>query len=198
LNKGASEPSSSDQLAPLSEEREIIERLQRGDHSAFQTLYDWYGDTIYRQVVLPRCPNRELAEDCLRDTFRKALEKIGSYKLSNRSIFFWLRRIAINLAMDVHRRSKRDRNLAEKVRADPIALTQRPDRPDRGLEIQDAKRDVQTSLSRMNKRYARVLSLRLLQGRSREDCAELLGVSIGNFDVLLHRASKAFRKVYPP
>ena len=50
----------------------------------------------------------------------------------------------------------------------------------------------------MNKRYARVLSLRLLQGRSREDCAELLGVSIGNFDVLLHRASKAFRKVYPP
>lgn len=176
----------------------MIERLQHGDRSAFKSLYEWYGDTIYRQVIVPRCPNRELAEDCLRDTFRKALEKIGTYKMANRSIFFWLRRIAINLAMDTHRRNKRDRNLAEAVRADPQPLTQQPARPDRGLEVEDTKRDVQTSLSRMNPRYARVLSLRLLEGRSREDCAELLGVSIGNLDVLLHRACKAFRKVYPP
>ena len=47
MNKGASEPSNRDQLAPLAEERQVIERLQQGDRAAFNILYEWYGDTIY-------------------------------------------------------------------------------------------------------------------------------------------------------
>ena len=44
----------------------------------------------------------------------------------------------------------------------------------------------------------RVGSLRLIEDRTREECAEEMGVTVGNFDVILHRATKAFRKVYPP
>jgi RNA polymerase sigma-70 factor (ECF subfamily) len=177
----------------------VILRLQQGDRTAFATLYGWYGDLIYRQAILPRCPITELAEDCLRETFRTALEKIETFRLANRSIFFWLRRIAVNKAIDIHRRHKRDQALAEAVQAEPsVPVGAPPPRPDRGLEVEDTRRQVEASLSNMNARYAKALRLRLIEERTREECADLLGVTVGNFDVILHRASKAFRKVYPP
>lgn len=199
MSEGASRPKPGSDLVPLEEERAVIVRLQNGDRAAFATLYGWYGDAIYRQAILPRLPNRELAEDCLRDTFRTALEKIGSFRIENRSIFFWLRRIAVNKAIDTHRARKRDQLLAEAVKSEPTPqLSQGPARPDRGLEVEDTRRMVERSLQNMNARYATALRLRLIEERSRAECAEILGVTVGNFDVILHRASKAFRKVYPP
>ncbi len=182
----------------MDEERAVVERLKTGDRAAFATLYGWYGDAVFR-VVLSRLPQREAAEDCLRDTFRTALEKIGSFTYSGRSIFYWLRRIAVNKAMDTHRKTRRDRELSERVKASaaPVMGSGAP-RPDRGLEVQDTARQVEASLSRVNPRYARVLRMRLIEERTREECAEILEVTVGNLDVLLHRACKAFRKVYPP
>lgn len=177
----------------------MIQRLQAGERDAFAELYGWYGDLVWRQAILPRLPNRELAEDCLRDTFKTALEKIGSYKSVDRSIYFWLHRIGVNKAIDIHRRHKRDRKLVEAVRADAAdSLHTRPDAPDRGLEVDDTKRMVEASLGLLNERYAKALRLRLLEDRTREECATILNVTMGNFDVILHRASKAFRKVFPP
>ena len=57
---------------------------------------------------------------------------------------------------------------------------------------------IEESLRKINARYALALRLRLLEDRDREDCAEQLGVSVGNFDVIFHRACKAFRDNYPP
>ena len=96
----------------------VISRLQQGDRTAFATLYGWYGDLIYRQAILPRLPIPELAEDCLREAFRTALEKIDTFRLENRSIFFWLRRIAVNKAIDIHRLHRRDERLGEQVAAE--------------------------------------------------------------------------------
>ena len=126
------------------------------------------------------------------------LEKIERFEYADRSIFYWIRRIALNKAMDSHRRDKRDRALADRVQAQPHIRPAAAPRPDRSLEVSDTARDVDLSLSRMNPRYARVLRLRLIEERSRQECAELLGITVSNLDVLFHRASKAFRKVYPP
>ena len=196
--KSTRAPATTGDLVALEEERAVILRLQSGDRTAFATLYGWYGDLLYRQAILPRLPIPELAEDCLRETFRTALERIDTFRLENRSIFFWLRRIAVNKAIDIHRRHRRDERLAEAVGAEPEPPMAVPDRPDRNLEVDELRRMVETSLSNLNARYARALRLRLLEERTREECAEDLGVSVGNFDVILHRAAKAFRKVFPP
>ena len=185
-------------LVDLEEERSVILALQRGDRGAFATLYRWYGDLLYRQVILPRLPIPELAQDCLKDTFRTALERIETFRLENRSIFFWLRRIAANKAIDVHRRHRRDERLVEAVKVEPTLSVAQPDRPDRQLEVDEVRRMVETSLANLNGRYAKALRMRLIEDRSREECAEALEVSVGNFDVILHRAAKAFRKVFPP
>ena len=190
-----------DGLAPLDQELAVIERLKQGDASAAGELYEWYGDKLYRSVILPKLPVRELAEDVLRDTFRVVLEKINQFEPRGASIFFWLRRIAINRAIDVYRAYKRKRRLRDLAPIEETierTMSTPPPSPERAPEIAETREQVRLSLDKLNPRYAQALRLRLLEDRDREECAALMEVTVGNFDVILHRACKAFRKVYPP
>ena len=185
----------------LEQEKEMVSGLQTGNMSSATLLYKQFSTRLFRQVIISRLPNLDQAEDVLCETFRIALEKISSYTVIDRSIFFWLRRIAINLVIATYRKQVRKRELSERILArnalgDVIGTTW--ESPDRGLEREDAKEMVEESLKRLKPRYAQVLRLRLLQDRSREECAEELGVTVNNFDVLFHRACKSFRDNYPP
>jgi RNA polymerase sigma-70 factor (ECF subfamily) len=186
-------------LVPLEEERVVILRLQQGDRSAAAQLYAWYGDLVYRQVILARLPNPDRANDCLADTFCTALTRITTYEVRNLSIFFWLRRIAINKVIDLYRKEGRNVELPESLSDDDASAVAEPtSAPDQRIDADETRKMVETSMSRLNPRYAEVLRLRLLEDKSREECADLLGVKGGTLDVLLHRAAKAFRQVYPP
>ena len=102
-------------------------------------------------------------------------------------------------AIDVHRANQRRERLQD-------ALEQESDRtvgtpppaPDRGQEVKETQELVEEALATLNPRYAMALRMRLIEDRDREECAAEMGVTVGNFDVILHRASKAFRKKYPP
>ena len=191
----------SDDLMPPDQELKVIERLKDGDRNAAGELYSWYGEAIYRKVILPKLPVTELAEDVLRDTFRIVLERIDQYETRGVSIFFWMRRIAINRAIDVYRAYKRQRRLQQIAPIEETierTMSPPPPRPDSAPEVAETRAQVDASLEKLSPRYAQALRLRLIEDRDRDECAELMEVSIGNFDVILHRACKAFRKVYPP
>lgn len=174
----------------------MIARLQNGDRSAVAVLFGWYGEILYRQAILVRLPIPELAEDCLRETFRIALEKIDTFRPEGSSIFFWLRRIAVNKAIDVHRQHRRDQRISAQAQVETASAGE-SEAPDHGIEVEDVRQLVESCLASLNARHAKALRMRLIEERSREECAEALGVTVGNFDVILHRAAKAFRKVYP-
>jgi RNA polymerase sigma factor (sigma-70 family) len=184
-------------VVPLGDEEAVVRRLQRGDRAALATLYGWYGDRLYR-AILRYLPRPEAAEDVLKDTFRTALERIDTFSWQGRSIYPWLRRIGVNKALDLHRRTTRERAVTARVQAEPELVVSAPPRPDRALEADEAARDVGVVLDRLHDRYATALRLRLLEGHSREACAAQLDVSVATFDVLFHRACKAFRNGWPP
>ena len=73
-----------------------------------------------------------------------------------------------------------------------------PPRPDRGQELIETRELIEESLAQINPRYAQALRLRLLDDKDREECAALMEVTVATFDVILHRACKAFREKYPP
>ena len=182
------------EFPPLSEEKQVILAAQNGDRAAAGTLYEWYGDHLYRRVILPRLPVVDQAEDVLRDAFRIVFERIEQFTPKDRSIFFWLRRIAINLVVDTYRRQVKKRRIADNILArDAIheTMSAAPASPDQGLYDRDARALIEESLTRINARYAKALRLRLLEDRSRGECAEAFEVSVGAFDVLFHRACKA-------
>lgn len=194
-------PATTPDLVELAVEREVILRLHAGDRSAAGQLVAWYSDKLFRQIIFPRLPVQEQAEDVLRDTFRLALERITQFTPGDRSIFFWLRRIAVNRIIDLHRAGQRAHSFYQSHTADEAVdrtMGAPPPPPDRAPEVEETRLMVETSLSRLNARYALALRLRLIEDRDREECAAILGVTVGNFDVILHRAAKAFRGGWPP
>jgi RNA polymerase sigma factor (sigma-70 family) len=73
---------------------------------------------------------------------------------------------------------------------------QHPPAPDRAPEMAETRELVRDALDKLNPRYAQALRMRLLDELDRDECAAALDVTVGNFDVIFHRACKAFRKVY--
>ncbi len=188
-----------DELVPLEREQVIVDALKNGQREALAELYAWYGDRLFRRVILPRLPQLEKAEDVLATTFARAAERIEQFTHVDRSIFFWLRRIAINLCFDTHRGHQRDRKISSALYKDPAAsFGSALPAPSAGLDQQEARELINETLCLINPRYAQALRLRLLEDRDRQECADLLEVTVGNFDVILHRATKAFRAKYPP
>ena len=186
-------------LPPLDDERVVVQRLRAGDREAAGILFEWFSNALYRRAILPRLPVPEAAEDVLKDTFRIALERIETFTSHDRSIFFWLRRIAINRAIDVHRARKRHRLAITHSEATiDRTMSRPPPPPDRAPEIEETRVAVNAALEKLNPRYSQALRMRLIEDKDRDVCAEAMDVTVGNFDVILHRAAKAFRKVYPP
>ena len=110
-----------------------------------------------------------------------------------------LRRIAINRAIDVHRAHARQQKLRDRVEQElDRTMGAAPPAPDRGQQVKETRELVEEALALLNPRYAQALRLRLLEDLDRDECARVLGVTVGNFDVILHRATKAFRQKYPP
>lgn len=184
----------------LDEERRLIEEAQRGDLDALRPLFERYASPLYGSVILPRVGSAAAAEDVLRETFLTAVTKIERFRWQGRSFFVWLRQIAVNKAYDLHRKSKRQRKLAEAMAAEMPADSPPETGPDALLIAEQERRicreRIDAAMERMSDRYAAAIRLRLIEELPREQCAAQLDVTVGTFDVLLYRAVRAFRKHY--
>jgi RNA polymerase sigma-70 factor (ECF subfamily) len=186
--------------ASLDRERQLIEEAQRGNLDAMRPIFEQYATPLYSSVILPRLGNTAAAEDVLRDTLATAVEKIEKFRWQGRSIYAWLRQIAVNKVYDVHRRTKRSRKLADAVANELPVETEPEERADaRMIEMQERainRERIDATLDKISDRYRRAIRLRLIEERSRAECAEIMEVTTGTFDVLLFRAVRAFRKHY--
>ena len=182
----------------LEEEQRQVEEAQAGNLDAMRPILERYAQPLYGTVILPRLGDAASAEEVLRDTLATAVEKIRRFTWQGKSIYPWLRQIAINKVYDVHRQSKRSRRLADAM-VHEVAIESDPASHADAQLIADqerrAHRDrIDDTLLQLQERYRIAIELRLIQELPREDCARRLGVTIGTFDVLLFRAVRAFRK----
>ncbi len=181
----------------LDEEKQLVERATTGDGEAFGRLYDAYKLPLFRTVIFPRVKDVTVSEEILQDTFLLALEKISEFRWEERSIFFWLRMIAINKVREWVAGTARTASV------DSSVLDFQPDntyQPEAQVISEDYSADLSKKidqiLDKIHERYSGAIRLRLLEKKSREECAAALGVSVETFDVVFFRACKAFRKEY--
>jgi RNA polymerase sigma-70 factor (ECF subfamily) len=184
----------------LEEEQRQVEEAQAGNLDAMRPILERYAQPLYGTVILPRLGDSASAEEVLRDTLATAVEKIKRFTWQGKSIYPWLRQIAINKVYDVHRQSKRSRRLADAM-IHEVPVESDPDSHADAQLIADqerrAHRDrIEDTMNLLAERYRTAIELRLVQELPREDCAKRLGVTIGTFDVLLFRAVRAFRKQF--
>src|SRR6516225_3078030 len=89
-------------------------------------ILERYAQPLYGTVILPRLGDTSPAEEVLRHTLATAVEKIAKFTWQGKSIYPWLRQIAINKVYDVHRQAKRSRRLADAM-VHEVAVETDPD-----------------------------------------------------------------------
>jgi len=195
----ASEPAGDQQQRiELEEEQRQVEEAQQGNLDAMRPILERYAQPLYATVILPRIGDAAAAEDVLRDTMMVAVEKIHRFTWQGKSIYPWLRQIAINKVYDVHRHTKRTRRLADALaneNPDEAADEANPDHVLIAAQDREQQRArIADTMTALPERYRTAITLRLIEELPREECAARLGITIGTFDVLLFRAVRAFRK----
>jgi RNA polymerase sigma-70 factor (ECF subfamily) len=76
--------------------------------------------------------------------------------------------------------------VAEDARADALLIAEQERRHNRSR--------IDESLALLPERYRQAIWLRLIEELSREECARRMDITVGNFDVVLFRAVRSFRK----
>jgi len=196
VSKVATTPESRERLEW---ERRIIARTLGGEVRAFGELYTAYAPSLFSRILMPRLGNRAAAEDALSETFRVALERLGQFEQDGKSVYRWLSRIAANKATDLHRvKARTSRALVNfEGLLGPLREGKRPTNElEEKQERDKLAAQVAEALEDLNPRYRRAIELRFFEGRERQDCADMLEVKLGTFDVLLLRALRSFRKAW--
>ncbi len=155
----------------LEEERRLVAEAQAGNLDAMRPILEAYAAPLYATVILPRLGDAATAEDVLRDTFTTAIEKIEQFRWTGKSIYVWLRQIAVNKVYDVHRRSKRSVQLADAMAKEMPQTTQPEAAADAMLiaaeeQVQNRER-IGHAMEALSERYRLAIQLPLIDELAR-------------------------------
>jgi RNA polymerase sigma factor (sigma-70 family) len=103
---------------------DLAARFASGDAGTIRVMYQVYGRLVY-SIAYRTLGDVGLAEDATQQTFVQAWRAAASYDPS-RALGAWLTTIARRVAIDVHRRERRHRNLESISHSDAALVTLPP------------------------------------------------------------------------
>ena len=164
-------------------------RCAKGDRSAMRELYNRYAARL--SALCSRYANgAEEGKDLMHDTMAKAFGKMGQYRYqSDGSLYAWLSRMAVNLAID---RLRKEGRLGVPVSDEMI-----PDVPDppaeevRMIPLQD----LQAMIASLPDSKRLVFNMFCVDGFSHREIAEKLGIAEKTSSSTLARAKKMLSRM---
>lgn len=176
----------------------LISQIKEGNKSAVTYFVNSYRQRIF-SVVYNITYNAEDATEITQDVLIKALDSICSFK-QNSSIFTWLYRIAVNMAISAVRKKKRKSTLSlnelEEAGFSPkdeqeISI---PSGGDRKVFLSELQKNLNDSLQKLSNEHRVVFVLFEIEGLSHDEISQIVGVSVGTVRSRLHYAKQELRK----
>jgi len=168
-----------------SEQEALAAALRRGETGAFEQLYSALHTSIYN-FAARLLDDREEAKDVTQEVFLAAYRDLPRHRGALR-VEPWLFRVTMNACYDRLRARARH---ADAPLEEVSALVDARD----GYDQAAMAAAVEAALRDMSPRYRAALILHDVQGLSRRELSEAMGVTWGTAGVLLFRARAAFKK----
>lgn len=179
----------------MASEQALVDRARRGDHDAFRQLVDRYEDLVAATVTGMLGPGPE-AEDVGQETFIKFYEALDQYR-GEGGVAPYLTRIATNLSLNaLDRRKRRNKRLTSRDEEDYF-----PEPAPNGvreIEAFDKEEITQQALQALSPKHRSVVVLRIINGYSTKETAQMLDVPVGTVLSRLHRAQKKLKDLLAP
>ncbi|GEB34075.1 MULTISPECIES: RNA polymerase sigma factor [Brevibacillus] len=147
-----------------------------------------YGNDVYQYLAY--FTGRRDVEDLVQEVFTKALKALSGYE-GRAQPRTWLLSIARHAAIDHSRKQKMIDWFPETVLG---FLRSKERSPENALVLKEQLQEVYHTMNQLKRTYREVLILRLIEGISTEETAEILGWSEAKVSTTLHRAVKALQK----
>ena len=166
-----------------------------GDLSGVQMEFWKIHDQFYgpvRKFILAYVKDEWVADDLIQETFVRVQKNLDGVRDSAK-LSSWIFRIANNLCHDHFRQAKRssakNRAIQQEIVTFKEALVQKE------IEQQQMGQCVQDKMDFLPPDYRTVLILSDIMTFSQKEIAEILGISVSNVKVKVHRARKKFRAI---
>ena len=173
-------------VTPLDDDPEVfrarLDRTVAGDMAALGELFAAHGDLVYRTAVRLTGGTAD-AEDVTQELFVRLPAALRGFTGGRASFVGWIRRVAVREAL-MHLRSGRRRR---EVSVDGVAALVA--REDHALD----RLSIERALARLSDEHRTVFLLKEVEGFAHTEIAELLGISVANSEVRLHRARRQLR-----
>jgi RNA polymerase sigma factor (sigma-70 family) len=170
-------------LLRLQSDGRLVALARDGHDPAFTAIVDRYRAALVRYCTRLLGPER--AEDAVQQTLLNAHTAMNDDLDRDIQLRPWLYRIAHNVSLNVLRGARETTTLAED-RADTVAVED-------VVAQRQQLRDALAAISALPEPQRDALLLRELEGRSHEEIAAALGVSVGGARQHLYRARTAVR-----
>ena len=164
------------------EEKLLIEQARKGDDNAFGELVRMHQDLVYRTAV--RMVGDEDGKDITQDVFIKAYKELKRFK-GKSALSTWLYRMTVNLSLNHLRGSRRE--LDRRERYGP-GVSSPPPGPDRQLLDEELTGIVWAAIDALPEKQRTAVILRRFEELPASRIAEVMGLSVGAVESLLHRA----------
>ena len=174
----------------ISEEKLII--LAKKDRKNFRYLYTKYYERIFL-FLLRRTENEDLAQDITQQTFIKAMLNIEKFEFKGFPFSSWLYRISLNELNLHYRESKKKRCISIDQSELPELAEELP-----SDEKQLSNEDLIESLNGLSDGEVTLIEMKYFEKRSHKEIGEILGISVANAKVKLHRVIKKMREKIEP
>jgi RNA polymerase sigma-70 factor (ECF subfamily) len=177
-------------------ETELLDAVRRGDESAWRTLVEQHEGAV-AAVVIGMLGSGDEADDVGQETFIRCYRAIGSFR-GESSIRTWLQRIATNLSLNALKRRKR--GLARFLDLDD-AVEAMPQLQHDGAAEHATMNDVEmvrAAVATLPDKHRPVVVLRMIEGYSTRETADLLGIPEGTVLSRLSRAMEQLKRQLAP
>lgn len=168
----------------------LARAAQEGDRQALSSLYRRYLDQVYRFLYV-RLGNRPQTEDLTAEVFRRLLDSLPQYDPHKGAFRGWLYGLARHVLADFWRHAYR---VQEVPLEEFLDLDGREPLSD---DLSHTQRRARQLLASLPDAYRQVLELRILQGRSVAETAEIMKISANYVKVLQYRALKKAAALAP-
>jgi RNA polymerase sigma-70 factor, ECF subfamily len=168
-------------------DRELIQRWKAGDSRAATELVSRHADALARFAV--SAGERSEIEELVQDTFVRAFASIDSFR-GESSLRTWLFTIERRLMLDRRRSERRQRTTVPVQPADAVTEFDALD----SLLAEEAESRVRKAVNGLSPMQREVFSLRVEQGMSYREIADVVGTTEGAARVHYHNAMRAVKE----